>query len=241
MSIFYVMYIIIILFFMNGYICSMKNYSSKKNFFTTNFYSNKFTKIFHKDDYHFFRLVFLKILVSSRFLTKHVTIDVIVKKLENMIFGINQKNNDAYSNIYEEIKNISLIEYRQIYEKNELDIKIANEIEKEVAKEIAYNNELQNEKNKDKQKKTNPQINKTYRNKRDMLSFIPFSKIEKFYYHNNNPSIHIFLEILYISIISSYTPLDDIKRKKMILMIYENTINQWLVINFIRKIMKQGH
>ncbi|ETB57627.1 hypothetical protein YYC_04476 [Plasmodium yoelii 17X] len=210
----------------------MKNYNSERNFFTRKFYSDQFIQIFHKDDYHFFRLVFLKILVSSGFLTKTVTIDVIVKKLDNLVFGINQKNNNTYLKIYEEIKNITLIEYKQIYEKNEIDIKIANEIEKEVAKEIAYNNELQNEKNKDKQ------VNKMYRNKRDMLSFIPFTKIKKFYYHNNNTSIHLFLEILYISIISSHQSLDDFKKKEMILMVYENTVNQWLVINFIRKIIK---
>ncbi|EAA18873.1 hypothetical protein, partial [Plasmodium yoelii yoelii] len=183
----------------------MKNYNSERNFFTRKFYSDQFIQIFHKDDYHFFRLVFLKILVSSGFLTKTVTIDVIVKKLDNLVFGINQKNNNTYLKIYEEIKNITLIEYKQIYEKNEIDIKIANEIEKEVAKEIAYNNELQNEKNKDKQ------VNKI---------------------------IHLFLEILYISIISSHQSLDDFKKKEMILMVYENTVNQWLVINFIRKIIK---
>ncbi|CAD2091909.1 conserved Plasmodium protein, unknown function [Plasmodium vinckei brucechwatti] len=218
---------------MKGYICSMKHYSKEKNYFTPNFYNNRFTKVFHKDDYHFFRLVFMKILVSSHFLNKNVTIDVVVKKLENMIFGINQKNNETYSSIYEEIKKISLIKYKQIYEKNELDIKIANEIEKEVAKEVAYNIKLQNKKNK-----PGPQINNTYRKKRDMLSFIPFNKIKTFYYNHNQQAIYVFLEILYISIIASYQPLDDAKKKQMVLMIYETTITQWLVINNIQKIMK---
>ncbi|CAD2091978.1 conserved Plasmodium protein, unknown function [Plasmodium vinckei lentum] len=223
---------------MKGYICSMKSYSNEKNFFTPNFYNNRFTKIFHKDDYHFFRLVFMKILVSSHFLNKNVTIDVVVKKLENMIFGIKQKNNETYSNIYEEIKKISLIKYKQIYEKNELDIKIANEIEKEIAKEVAYNIKLQNKKKQDKKNEPDLQINNTYRKKRDMLSFIPFSKIKNFYYNNHHQAIYIFLETLYISIIASYQPLDNAKKKQMILMIYENTITQWLVINNIQRIMK---
>ncbi|SCM22436.1 conserved Plasmodium protein, unknown function [Plasmodium chabaudi chabaudi] len=237
MSIYYAIHIIMILL-MEGYICSMKSYSNERNFFTPNFYKNIFTKIFHKDDYHFFRLVFMKILVSSHFLNKNVTIDAAVKKLENMIFGINQKNNETYSSIYEEIKKISLIEYKQIYEKNEIDIKIANEIEKEVAKEVAYNIELQNKKNQDKKNEPNLQINNTYRKKRDMLSFIPFSKIKHFYYNYHQYAIHIFLEVLYISIIASYQPLDNATKKQMILMIYENTVIQWLIINNIRKIMK---
>ncbi|KEG02254.1 conserved Plasmodium protein, unknown function [Plasmodium vinckei vinckei] len=237
MSIYYAIHIIMILF-MKGYICSMKSNSNERNYFAANFYNNRLTKTFHKGDYHFFRLVFMKILVSSNLLNKNITIDGIVKNLDNMIFGINQKNNESYSNIYEEIKKISLIKYKQIYEKNELDIKIANEIEKEIAKEVAYNIKLQNKKKQDKKNEPNLQINNTYRKKRDMLSFIPFNKIKFFYYNNYQQALHIFLEILYISIIASYQTLDDATKKQMILIIYENTVIQWLVINNIHKIMK---
>ncbi|CRG96369.1 conserved Plasmodium protein, unknown function [Plasmodium gallinaceum] len=199
-------YIIIIVIFMDKCVL-MNTHKKENNFFITKFYNNKLSKIFHKEDYHFFRLVFIKFLKKVKFLNKYNTLDNVVKILEKIKFGVNQKNDHIYMTIYEELKNISLKQYVDLYEQNKID----TEMEKLT-------------------------INSMH--KKTILSLIPFQENQIFNSNESHKKAHIMLDILYISIIASYQSIDDETKKNMLILLYQNTLNQWMSLNFLRKIMK---
>ncbi|CRH00190.1 conserved Plasmodium protein, unknown function [Plasmodium relictum] len=203
---FYSIYIIIMVIFKDEYVL-MKSNLKENNFFITKFYNNKLSKIFQKEDYHFFRLIFLKFLIKVKFLNKYNTLDDIVKTLEKIKFGVNQKSDNIYMTLYDELKDISLKQYKDLHEKNQIDI----EIEKLTLNSI---------------------------HKKTLLSLVPFSEKQIFNSNDSYKKTHLILDILYVSIITSYQVLDEATKRDMLMLMYQNTINQWMSLNFLRKIMK---
>ncbi|GAW81086.1 hypothetical protein, conserved [Plasmodium gonderi] len=215
-SLFYILHAIVTVLYKGVGVAVLKKSNTREsNFFITKFYNNKLSKAFHKNDYHFFRLVFIKLLIKSKFLKKNMNLDNVVRTLENIEFGINQKSDEVFMALYDEIRNISLDQYKEIYAKNEIDKEIEKDIEEETKK---------SEKNS--------------KHKKNVLAVVPFSDEQVYNSSDSSNKAQILLDILYVSIVASYQQLNEAEKRNILRSLYENTINQWMSLNFLQKIMK---
>ncbi|ETW48570.1 hypothetical protein PFMALIP_03382 [Plasmodium falciparum MaliPS096_E11] len=189
----------------------MNRNMKERNFFTRSFYNNKLSQIFYEDDYDFFRLVFVKFLIKVQYLNKHVHLGDVKESFETIMLSMSMNHqNEMYMKLYEEIKKIGEDKrYKELYEHNNINI----EIEKRVGKN---------------------------RNRITLLSLLPFDyELKTLNCKESYKKIQLLLDILYVSIIISYHSLfNNHERKNMLILMYENTINQWMSLNYLRKIMK---
>ncbi|SCP04646.1 conserved Plasmodium protein, unknown function [Plasmodium ovale] len=208
MNILHNIYIVFMFLFSRGDVLFGETSIKESNFFNTKFYNNKLSKPFHENDYHFFRLVFIKLLTENKVLRKNVTIDDVVKIMEAIKFTLNKKNDEIYMTLYEEVKSMSLKQYKEIYEKGNIN--------REIEKEIPMGGEQ----------------------RRYFLHIVPFPKEQTFKSNDIYKKIQLLLDILYTSIVTTYQPVDNEGKRNMLMLMYENVINQWMNLNFLRKIMQ---
>ncbi|SOV15835.1 conserved Plasmodium protein, unknown function [Plasmodium gaboni] len=209
--IYYMVYITTMLFIFKDKFILMKRNMKERNFFTRSFYNNKLSIIFYEDDYDFFRLLFLNFLIKIQYLNKHVDLGDVKESFEKIMLSMNiNGENKMYMKLYEEIKKIGEDKiYKELYEDNNIN----NEIEKRVRKN---------------------------KNRITLLSLLPFDyELKTLNFKESYKKIQLLYDILYVSIIISYHTLFNSKeRKDMLILMYENTINQWMSLNYLRKIMK---
>ncbi|KYN96654.1 hypothetical protein PRSY57_1130300 [Plasmodium reichenowi] len=208
---YYMVYITTTIFiFKDNYNIINRN-MKESNFFTRSFYNNKLSRIFYEDDYDFFRLVFVKFLIKVQYLNKYVHLGDVKESFEKIMLSMNiNHQNEMYMKLYEEIKKIGEDKrYKELYENNNINI--------EIEKRVRQN-----------------------RNRITLLSLLPFDyELKTLNGKESYKKIQLLLDILYVSIIISYHSLFNNKeRKNMLILMYENTINQWMSLNYLRKIMK---
>ncbi|ETW35844.1 hypothetical protein PFTANZ_03437 [Plasmodium falciparum Tanzania (2000708)] len=208
---YYMVYITTTIFIFKDKYNIMNRNMKERNFFTRSFYNNKLSQIFYEDDYDFFRLVFVKFLIKVQYLNKHVHLGDVKESFETIMLSMSMNHqNEMYMKLYEEIKKIGEDKrYKELYEHNNINI----EIEKRVGKN---------------------------RNRITLLSLLPFDyELKTLNCKESYKKIQLLLDILYVSIIISYHSLfNNHERKNMLILMYENTINQWMSLNYLRKIMK---
>ncbi|CAA9988345.1 conserved Plasmodium protein, unknown function [Plasmodium knowlesi strain H] len=212
-----ILYLVVALLYegIEGSILHKMNMKKEGNFFVKKFYNNKLSKTFSQDDYHFFRLVFMKFLTKTNFLKRNMTLDDVVRTMEYIELGTNQKSDDVYMTLYNEIKRISQEQYQMIYVKNEVDEEIEREIQREMLKSV-----------------------KNGRQKKNVLAVVPFPNQEIYNSSESSKRAQLLLDILYVAIIASYQTLDEAEKRNMLKSVYENTLKQWMSLNFLRKIMR---
>ncbi|SOV78170.1 conserved Plasmodium protein, unknown function [Plasmodium sp. gorilla clade G3] len=208
---YYLVYITTTVFIFKDNYNIMNRNMKERNFFTRSIYNNKLSRIFYEDDYDFFRLVFVKFLIKVQYLNKHVHLGDVKESFEKIMLSMSLNHqNKMYMKLYEEIKKIGEDKkYKELYEHNNINI----EIEKRVRKNS---------------------------NRITLLSLLPFDyELKTLNCKESYKKIQLLLDILYVSIIISYHSLFNNKeRKNMLILMYENTINQWMSLNYLRKIMK---
>ncbi|ANQ08200.1 Uncharacterized protein PCOAH_00026560 [Plasmodium coatneyi] len=214
---FYILYCVLALLHkaIGGSVLHKINMKKEGNFFVKKFYNNELSKTFSQDDYHFFRLVFMKFLTKTNFLKRNMTLDDVVSTMEYIEFGINQKSDDVYMTLYNEIKRISEEQYKMIYAKNEVDEEIERDIQREMLKSVENG-----------------------RQRKNVLEVVPFPNEEIYNSSESSRKAQLLLDILYVAIVASYQSLDEAEKRDMLKSVYENTLNQWMSLNFLRKIMR---
>ncbi|EDL45706.1 hypothetical protein, conserved [Plasmodium vivax] len=198
-----------------GSVLHKSNMKKEGNFFVKKFYNNKLSKTFSQDDYHFFRLVFMKFLTKTNFLKRNMTLDDVVRTMEYIEFGISQKSDDVYMTLYSEIKRISEEQYKEIYAKNEVDAEIERDIQREMLKSMQNG-----------------------RHKKNVLAMVPFPSEPIYNSSESSKKAQLLLDILYVAVVASYQSLDEAEKRNMLKSVYENALNQWMSLNFLRKIMR---
>ncbi|KJP90210.1 hypothetical protein AK88_00058 [Plasmodium fragile] len=214
---FCILYCVVALLYegIGGSIVHKSKMKKESNFFVKKFYNNNLSKTFSQDDYHFFRLVFMKFLTQTNFLKRNMTLDEVVRTMEYIELGINQKSDHVYMTLYNEIKSISQEQYKKIYAKNEVDEEIERDIQREMLKSV-----------------------KNGRQKKNVLEVVPFPNEQIYNSSQSSKKAQLLLDILYVAIVASYQSLDEEEKRSMLKSVYENTLNQWMSLNFLRKIMR---
>ncbi|GAB66594.1 hypothetical protein PCYB_093790, partial [Plasmodium cynomolgi strain B] len=198
-----------------GSLLHKSNMKKEGHFFVKKFYNNKLSKTFNPDDYHFFRLVFMKLLTKTNFLKRNMTLDDVVRTMEYIELGINQKSDDVYMTLYNEIKRISQEQYKKIYARKKVDEEIERDIQGEMLKSV-----------------------KNGRHKKNVLAMVPFPNEQIYNSSESSKKAQLLLDILYVAIVASYQSVDEEEKRDMLKSVYENTLNQWMSLNFLRKIMR---
>ncbi|VWU51917.1 conserved protein, unknown function [Hepatocystis sp. ex Piliocolobus tephrosceles] len=183
----------------------------KNNFLMENVYSDNLLITFVENDYHFFRLIFIKLLIQYKILSNQVTLSYVVDILDNIDLSVKQKADFVYLILYEEMKELSSTRYENIYQNKNIDTEINNEIEIDKLKE---------------------------KEKKSLLDLITFNDEIIFYSEEYYKKMHLLFDICYISILRSYQSLGIKKEKVLLRLMYENVINQWMILNYTREIMQ---